>query len=170
MKRGQIYHTDKHLVGSGYQETYAAERDVIAFRRETNERGTPFVQIDQSVATFIDGCGDTCVQKMFSRMVKREQDTVALFPFQRLARSFIVAGRGHIFDSERERLSNENLRMRIRRYKEKVKAHVEQVNPDAVRKAAYYVSALCAQLTACDETDRVIDTLDAGRRQQNTRG
>jgi len=163
VKVGPIYHTDKHVIGSGYHEALAAEKEVDAFMREANERGTTFVQIDPTVTSFVESCGDDCVQKMFSRMVKSEGSTVALFPFQRLEHQFIVAAPGYTFDAGRQRESNNNLRRKIERYKEKVELHVDRSNPDAVRKARHYLAALDAQLRVCDDTERVIDKFDSQR-------
>ncbi len=47
--RGLVYHTDTQLVGSGYQEAYSKEGTVTAFKREADERGTPFVEVDPTV-------------------------------------------------------------------------------------------------------------------------
>jgi hypothetical protein len=160
VRLGQIYHTERHLVGSGYQDAFEAERGVNAFRGEADERGTPFVQVDQAVTDFIDRSADACVKAMYSRMTKRQGETVALFPFQRLARSFIVTGVGQVFDADRERKSNANLRKHIERYKRAVESHIDHSRPDVERKGAHYLAALDAQLSVCDETDRVIDRLD----------
>lgn len=161
VKVGPIYHTEKHFIGSGYQGALAAEREVDAFKREADERGTPFVQIDSGVTRFVAECGDACVKTMFARMVKAQGDTVALFPFQRLQQRFIVSAPGYIFDAEKQRQSNANLRRRIQRYRERVEAQIDESNEDAVTKSRHYLAALDEQLVICDETDRVIDRLDS---------
>lgn len=166
VKLGRIYHTERYVVGTGYQDAFEAERGVSAFRGEADERGTPFVQVDQAVTDFIDGCADPCVKKMFTRMTKRDGDAVALFPFQRLARSFIVAGVGQRFDAQRERQSNANLRKRIERYKHAVESHIDHSRPEVEQKAAHYLAALDAQISACDETDRVINEFDPAHTQR----
>jgi hypothetical protein len=163
VKVGAIYHTEKHFIGSGYQETLAAEKEVDAFKREASECGTPFVQIDPTVTNLVESCGDACVQKMFSRLVRIEGGTVALFPFQRLEHQFIVAAPGYTFNAQRQRESNNNLRKKIERYKEIVESHVDRSNPDAVRKSRHYLAALDAQLAVCDDTERVIDKFDSQR-------
>lgn len=82
IKRGLIYHTEQHILGSGYQDVYIAEQNVAAFKHEADERGTPFVEIDSSVREYIDTSGDACVKEIFSRFVKKDKDgvTAALFP------------------------------------------------------------------------------------------
>lgn len=163
VKVGPIYHTEKYVIGRGYHEALAGEKEVDAFKREANERGTPFVQIDPTVASLVEGCGDDCVQQMFSRMVKSEGGTVALFPFQRLEHQFIVAAPGYTFDAGRQRESNNNLRRRIERYKQKVESHIDRSNRDAVQKSQHYLAALDAQLAVCDDAERVIDKFDSQR-------
>jgi len=162
--RGRIHHTEEHFAGSGYQRAYEAEREVDVFRREADERGTPFVELDESVTRFVEDCSDLCVKELFSRMTRREGADVALFPFKRLEQHFLVAAPGYTFNAARQRLSNQNLRARIQRYKETVQSQVDPSNPNAVRKVAHYLAALDHQLTVCDDTDRTIDMFDLQRK------
>ena len=157
--RGPIYHTDKYLFGTGYQDAYLAEGKVSAFKREADERGTPFVEVDAAVCEYVEQRGDACVKEMFSRFVKRGGTTVALFPFQRLSHSFIVGGPG--FDADKERRSNQNTRAMINRLKERVDTYVDKSNESAAQKASHYIAALDAQLEICDRTDEFIDMLGA---------
>ena len=161
IKRGHVFHTDTQIIGSGYQEAYLAESKVSAFKREADERGTPYVEVDIEVAAYVQSQPDPCVKEMFERMVKRDGSTVVLFPFQRLHHSFIIAGSGHKFDPEKELKSNDNLRKILRRYKDKVMSFADPGNESAVAKSNHYIGALDAQLRACDETDRVIHMLSS---------
>lgn len=158
IKRGTIYHTDSQVIGSGYQDAYIAEGGVTAFKREADERGTPYIEVDPEVTAYIDAQQDACVKEIFSRMAKREGATAALFPFRRLSHSFL-GGPSHKFDAERERKSNQNMRMIINTVKERVQSLVDPANASAVAKAAHYLSALDAQLEVCDRTDEFIDAL-----------
>lgn len=160
IKRGTIYHTDTQVIGTGYQDAYLAEGRVGVFKREADERGTPYVEVDPEVTTYVDAQDDACVREMFARMAKREANTVALFPFQRLAHSFIVAGFGHKFDAAKERRSNQNLRAMIHLMKERVRLFVDANNASALAKAAHYLAALDTQLQVCDKTDEFIETLE----------
>lgn len=45
--RGSIAHSEFTLIGAGYQKAVAAERQVTAFRCSADERGTPFVEVDE---------------------------------------------------------------------------------------------------------------------------
>lgn len=160
--RGAIFHTDSQVIGPGYQNAYENESKVAAFKRQADERGTPFVEVDRSVCEYVRQCEDKCVKEMFSRCVKDDGEVVALFPFKRLAHSFIIGGDwGHKFDPEKERQSNQNLRLLITRLKERVMSFVDTSNPSAVTKAEHYIEALNAQLAVCDDTDRAISMLSS---------
>lgn len=159
IKRGQVFHTDTQIVGSGYQDAYLAESKVSAFKREADERGTPYVEVDAEIASYIETQPDACVKEMFGRMVKRDDNAVVLFPFQRLHHSFVVSGLDKTFDAKKELESNGNLRKNILRYKENILSFVDPANKSAVAKANHYLEALDAQLRACDETERVVRML-----------
>jgi len=156
--KGLIYHTDTQVSGPGCQEVHSKEPNVTVFKREANERGTPFVEVDSVVCTTVRECGDQCVKMMFSRMVKDDGEVAALFPFQRLSHSFIVGGwPGQKFDPEKERRSNEDMRRLIKQLKERIMDLVDKSNPKAVIKAEHYIQALNGQLAVCDRTDEAID-------------
>ena len=86
--RGNIYHKDNQFIGTGYQEALEKEKDVIAFRFDTSDRSTPFVELDPIVVNYIKEETDECVQTVF-RGVCREDDhgITAVFPFSRLSSS-----------------------------------------------------------------------------------
>jgi hypothetical protein len=159
IKRGRIYHTDSQVVGTGYQEAYASESKVSAFKQEADDRGTPYVEVDKEVCSYVEYQPDACVKEMFGRMIRRDGETVVLFPFQRLQHSFIVGGFGRTFEPARELQSNDNLRKNIKRYKEKVESLVDPANTAAQAKARHYLKALDEQLLACDKTDEAIHML-----------
>lgn len=159
--RGCIHHTATQLIGTGFQNAYEAERQVSLFKREADERGTPFVEVDRAVCDYINDCEDACVKKMFSRMTKSDGDGIALFPFKRLSHSFLIGGFGKQFDPDKEKQSNQNLRQWLLTFRDRVMSYVDSSNPDAVRKSRHYVGALNAQLEMCDRTDEMIDKLCA---------
>jgi hypothetical protein len=157
---GKIYHTDFQVIGTGYQRAYQAERNVAAFRREADDRGTPFVEVDKAVTDYITNC-DPCVKEMFSRMVKADGgDLVALFPFKRLAHAFVITGNRPL-DTEKERRSNQNVRSIIHRLEDQVRNFVDNDNPAAVRKAEHYLRSLDAQLVVCDRTEAFLNQFDS---------
>jgi hypothetical protein len=159
--RGSVFHTDTQFIGSGYQKACSQEKHVTAFMREGEKDGTPFVEVDPVVCDYVRDCGDLCVKKVFSRCVKEDSIVTALFPFQRLAHSFIIAGSGCTCDPEKEKRSNQNMRLMIENFKERVMAFVDHSDPDVVRKVEHYIAALDAQLKVCKRTDEMIDVLSS---------
>lgn len=159
ISKGKIYHTQDQVIGTGYQEAYSKEGQVKAFKRKADERGTPFVEVDPFICDYVNNCGDSCVRKMFGRMVKGDGEVTALFPFQRLRHSFIVWRSGRMCDPEKQRRSNHNMRLLIKEWKSRIMKFVDKSNPSAVIKAEHYIAALDAQLAICDKTDEFIDLL-----------
>lgn len=158
IKRGRVYHTDSQIIGSGYQEAFFAESKVSAFKQEADERGTPYIEVDGDVASYIEGQSDACVKDMFNRMIKRDGDAIVLFPFQRLQHSFIVAQYGRNFEPTKEFKSNDNVRKNIQRYKQTIESLVDP-EKNAQSKVRHYIKALNEQLLACDATDEAIRML-----------
>lgn len=159
--RGMIYHTEGQIIGTGYQKAYKSESQVTAFKRQADERGTPFVEVDSVVCDYVLNHGDDCVKKMFERCVKSDGDVTALFPFKMLSHSFIIAGFGHVFDPDKEKASNDKMRVGILKMIERVMALADNENPRALSKVEHYVTALKAQLEQCDKTDELIDCLNS---------
>ncbi len=155
--RGLIYHTESQVIGSGYQKAFSKESEVTAFKQEADERGTPYVEIDPIVCNYIETTNDKCVKEMFSRMVKSDGESTALFPFQRLGHSFILIGYGVEFDPQKEKEATNNVRLLLKRLKAQIMEFVDMSNPSAVRKSQHYIMALDAQFKACDKTDEVIE-------------
>lgn len=157
--KGSIYHKNNQMIGTGYQEAFSNESGVTAFKREANERGTPFVEIDPKVCNYIEKYTDECVKKMFLRMIKSEDGTTALFPFKCLSHSFIIGGFGSQFNSEREKESNNNYRVLINSLITRISDSVDPTNMKAVNKVNHYIRVLEKQLAVCDQIDEVIDKL-----------
>lgn len=157
--KGTIFHDGAQVVGSGYQKAFLSESNVSAFKHEADERGTPFVEVDHIICDYVKEKSDPCVKEMFARMVREEGGTTALFPFQRLSHSFIIAGFGHEFNPEKEKESNQNIRELLYKLKDRVMGYVDKSNSKAVEKAQHYLRALDTQLEVCDKTDEAIEVL-----------
>lgn len=158
IRRGKIYHEGQEFYGAGYQEAVRREKTVAAFKRAADERGTPFVELDATVTQYISACGDSCVANMYTRLVREDAEVAALFPFKRLSASLTLGG-GATFDAARERANVDNMRAAVNRLKAGVHRHMDRHNPDALRKAEHYHSALDAQLRECDVVDEMIERL-----------
>lgn len=166
--RGGIIHVGSRIIGTGYQHAYTRESTgITAFKIEADEKGTPFVEVDPVVLSYVAEHGDECVTKMFGRMVESDGEVSALYPFKRLGHSFIIGGMGvPPFNAEKEKKQNEVVRRSIRKLIDRVNVGVAASNDRAIRKTRHYVAALEKQLKACDRTDELIDALSrpVGRR------
>ena len=67
---------------------------MTAFKKEADEKGTPFVEVGPEVVDYIKNQDDKCVREMFSRMVAGDGEVTALYPFKRLGHSFAIGGLG----------------------------------------------------------------------------
>lgn len=164
--RGAIAHDGERFFGSGYHAALAGEPEVSAFAGE-GEKGTPFIAIDPAVRDYVKVEGDDCIGEMFGRYVHSDEVVTAIFPFKRLAHSFMIAGFGAPrFDAEREKTGNANLRRSLGAYKARIMEHVNPDNAVAMRKVRHYLAALDAQIEVSRETDSFIDSLSKpiGRR------
>ena len=63
------------------------------------------------------------------------------------------------FDPEKEKNSNNNMRIALLNMKAHLMQFVDPNNGAAVRKAEHYLAALDGQLQICDNTDETIDWL-----------
>jgi len=157
--RGNIYHTQSQIIGTGYNKAYEKEsKGITAFQRDADELGTPFIEIDKKLIDYIQECGDPCVNEMFSRLTKSDGVVSAIFPFQRLGHSFAI---GTNFNPEKEKKSNNVVRKWLLDFKQKIMTNVDVDNPSAVRKAEHYILALDEQLKICDKTDNAIENLSS---------
>lgn len=158
--RGRIIHRDDRLLGSGYQDAYSKEAGVIAFRQEADEKGTPFVEVDDSVISFIAEHSDERVKKVFARLVESDGKVTAVYPFKRLTHSYFIGGNGFpAFDPENERRANNDLRNNIKSLINQMMHSVDFANKSAHEKTLRYVEALKRQIEACDRTDENISIL-----------
>lgn len=137
--KGSTYHTETQIVSFGYNEAISNEKTVKAFKRKANEKGTLYVELDVAVCKFVRDCDDSCVKEMFSRYVKDGGEIAALFLFQRLFYSFMIAGFGIKFDPQKEKNSNHNMRLLIKESKNHVMEFVDKSNPYAVQKSEHYI-------------------------------
>lgn len=82
--RGNIFHTDRQFIGTAYQAAAEREKSVSIFQLDSLDRGTPFIQIDESVCEYVRTKTDPCVVEMFKRMTERDELETAISPFPAL--------------------------------------------------------------------------------------
>lgn len=159
--QGKIYHRDGILIGPGYQEAASREKTVAAFKRDADDRGTPFVELDSAVRDYVASCGDRCVVAMYERMVKEDEEVAAIFPFKRFGKlaGFSIEAQFHDFDQDRARASVEGARQRLLSLRYELRQHVDPANTSAVRKLEHYELALEEELRTFDGLDGMIEVL-----------
>ena len=157
--RGPFYHTPGRFLGSGFHEAHRLEGDVSVFKQEADERGTPFIEIAPAVCTFVDECGDDCVKEVFERLVKREGNVAAVFPFRMFSLAYSPA-LGSSEDLKQARQSIDILRTSIRDLKTRVLDLIDKNNVSAVSKAKHYCRALDRELAACDRNEEMLTAID----------
>lgn len=159
IKRGLIYHTKTHQIGTGLSDAVESEKKVSIFKQDADERGTPFIEIDPAIVEYVRTQPDRCVKEIFSRYVKTDRGLTALFPFKRLNHSFVIGGFGPKSDPAKEKASVNVVRGWIRNMKAGVSKHINQSDLKAVSKGNHYIRMLDEQLGACDKTEEMIDRL-----------
>lgn len=146
--RGSVHHTASQVIGTGYQHALRQESQVAVFKTEADERGTPFVAIDDLVAEYVRTAGGVCVQRLFGEMTATDGEVTAVFPFKQLQHSFAFEN----LERCKELRSNDNIRQWITDIKSRVLAAADAHNPVALRKTEHYIRALDVQLNVCDQT------------------
>ena len=146
--RGLIYHSGHDVFGSGHLDVLDKEKGVSIFKREADERGTPFIEVDPVIPQFIESHGDECIKQMFERLVKTEGPLTALYPFQ-----FITSIGGDKFDRTRRKLSNDKLRTSLKKVRQNTIEMTNVADARALQKSQHYIRAIDAQLAVCDRID-----------------
>ena len=155
IKRGPIYHTSEYQIGVGINDVVDREKRVSIFRKANDESGTPFIEIDVDVVQYVECQPDKCVKEVFSRLVERDNDLAAIFPFKRLDPGLFYSAA--TFNPDKERKAVDYVRGRIQRMKKLIQNHINPSHTSAYRKAAQYTRMLDAQLVVCDRHEEMID-------------
>ena len=79
ISRGNIHHSERRQLGTGLNNVVDGEKAVTIFKGEAEKRGTPFIELNESVLRYVDDQGDKCVKDMFACMVRREDNLAAIF-------------------------------------------------------------------------------------------
>lgn len=160
--KGSIYHNGNQIIGSGYQNAFETENSKIqVFKKEEEETGTPFVEIDQRLKKYVDQQNDDCLKKTFNHYTKTTDGFTALFPFKQFSHisGAFVSSVG--FEKEKSKNSTNLLRKIILDFKENVKYYVQNADQKAKRKAKYYIDFLDEQLDNLNRLDNDIDFLNS---------
>ena len=158
IKRGPIYHTSEYQIGVGISDVVDREKRVSIFRKANDESGTPFIEIDVDVVQYVECQPDKCVKEVFSRLVERENDLAAIFPFKRFDPGLFYSAA--TFNPEKERKALDYVRGWIHRIKKHIQNHINLSDTSACQKAKQYTQMLDAQLVVCDQNEEMINQLE----------
>lgn len=73
-------------MGTGYVHAVKNEKAVGFMRANVEEKGTPFIQIDDVVIDYVRKEGDECVRKMFGRVIRSDGTYSAIYPFEAMSK------------------------------------------------------------------------------------
>jgi hypothetical protein len=155
--KGLIYHTDKQFIGSGYQNALAGEKEVSFFSCSDDFKGTPFVEVDLTVSSYINTETDSNVKKVFYDSVKTVDNSTAIFPFQRFRHVFSIS---ETYNLDEEKQANQNVRNALLGCRGKLVESSRNHNLSVQRKIDCYLRAIDEQLVLCKNTDIIIDELN----------
>lgn len=79
--KGKVYHRGTVIFGPAYQEAVDGEKTAAAIEWEDGSLGTPFIEVDQAVSSYIADCGDECTRKLFSRMTTPHENCSLISPY-----------------------------------------------------------------------------------------
>lgn len=151
---GSVFHTDHQVIGSAYINAFHKEREVSFLRQSEGQKGTPFIEIDPAIVSYINDCGDNCVQEIFGRMTKSHGNLTAIFPFKVLQHSFLIGNS----DQASEISANNKVRQRIIDLIDKI-AFQKADEDKASDKISHYLGVLQDQLIICNQTEDLINSL-----------
>jgi hypothetical protein len=157
--RGLIDHTERNAFGPGHTDSVEGEKQVSIFKRDLEERATPFIQVDKSVVAYVAEQSDRCVKEMFQRMTISDGGLTALFPIKRLSHEFAFGFGLPKLDIDKEKAKNDVMRKNILKIRQRVTSLVDANNKSAASKCEHYVRALDEQLKLCDTLDNDLDML-----------
>ena len=80
--RGKIVHDKTMFFGPGYQAAVDGEKTAAAIEWPDGVLGTPFIEIDPEVVSYLETYGDDCTRKMFSRMTDFDGKYTIISPYR----------------------------------------------------------------------------------------
>lgn len=157
--RGRIHHTDNQFVGTGYQTALSKEPSVSVFKSTADEKGTPFIEVDQNVCKYIDECQDQNVKKMFKRMVKSDETGTAIFPFQLLGSKCSFGGNNSSIDINTVIQVIQKNYSSASSLEEIIMKFVKKDNQRAMEIAKHYVDAIHDYLHSAEKMQDALECL-----------
>src|SRR5690606_31750325 len=142
------------FIGPGYLKAVNSEKNVSAFRSSAEDRGTPFIELDDSVVKYASDLTDKCVKVMFNRLTKFDGERFAIFPFKRLTEAFGSC------DPMEDLKSISIIRGWIKLMKNHINKSIAGADKKAVAKGRHYLDALDDQLRSLAQTEALVMQLE----------
>jgi hypothetical protein len=156
--RVQIFHSDSQFIGSGYLSALDGEKRVSVFQANSAEIGTPFIQFDKSVCTYVAQQTDECVKMLFGRMTESDGRDAAITAFAALKRLPST-----VIDENFDPREWKEKILITRTHMQKLVAQLEKVALDAPRtaqsKIAHYIRKLGEVLAVKNQEIEYMDRL-----------
>lgn len=154
--KGNIYHTENQVIGTGYQNAYVGEGKVSIFQ-QCDEK-TPFVEIDPKVRKYLDETEDLCIKNYIKLNTYSDDLHQAINPFSCLIRLADLSDKIEQLHRVKEIISS-------------LKSKISIISPDEDRKAfaksKYYHGFLNEQIKKCDERingeERLSESFPSGK-------
>ena len=163
--RGHVYHADNQVVGVAYQQAVSGEKYTRFLRADESEIGTPFIEIDDTVVSYVRDETDNCVREMFRRVTRSDGEYTAIYPFTAMEnKPFTTVHPAFDFDPEKwlasVRLSMKMHLARIATFE----AALERTNdPKARQKISHYLKGLQPRVERLKAKEaRALEILESG--------
>jgi hypothetical protein len=156
--RGKIFHSERQFMGTAYQSAAEREKSVSIFQLDSLDRGTPFIQIDESVCEYVKSQTDPCVNEMFRRMTESDGSETAISPFPSLKKipSAVIDSN---FNPSKFKASIETSRANILKLLGQLDTIDARASDSAKRKIAHYRRKLREVLAVKEKELVVMDQL-----------
>jgi hypothetical protein len=109
---GKICHEGMMFFGPGYQRAWDGVQNAAAIKWEPGVLGTPFIEVDPAVSSYLDANGDACTKNQFVRMTISRDTYLVISPygiFDRMIEWAIDPANKSVDDMHREIESARNL-------------------------------------------------------------
>lgn len=81
LTKGKVYHQGTMIFGPAYQEAIDREKNAAAIEWVDGTLGTPFIEVDHAIASYLSAHGDQCCREQFSKMSIHHENYILISPY-----------------------------------------------------------------------------------------
>lgn len=81
LTKGKVYHQGKDFFGPAYQKAIDGEKNAAAIEWHDGILGTPFIEVDHAVSSYLSVHGDECCREQFSKMTIPRDNYILISPY-----------------------------------------------------------------------------------------